>query len=80
MKREYFGDPKMEHLSCLLRRISSSCLNMRLKSFGMRYSEMVAHRNELSLRHQLTKTIIFHNQWKDILHTVFICKCCTLNA
>ena len=50
---------EMDHLSSLLRKISSRCLNMRLKTFGRRYSEMVVHRNEPSLRHQLTKTILF---------------------
>ena len=50
---------EMDHFSSLLRKISSRYLNMRLKTFGKRYSEMVVHRNEPSLRHQLTKTILF---------------------
>ena len=53
---------EMDHLSSLLRKISSRYLNMRLKTFGKMYSEMVVHRNEPSLRHQLTKTILFQNQ------------------
>ena len=53
---------KMDHLSCLLRKISSNYLKMRLKTFGKKYSEMVVHKNEPSLRHQLTKTILFRHQ------------------
>ena len=53
---------EMDHLSCLLRKISSNYLKMRLKTFGKKYSEMVVHKNEPSLRHQLTKTILFHHQ------------------
>ena len=53
---------EMDHLSSLLRKISSRYLNMRPKIFGKRYSEMVVHRNEPSLRNQLTKTILFQNQ------------------
>ena len=52
---------EMDHLSCLLRKISSNYLKMRLKTFGKKYSEMVVHKNEPSLRHQLTKTILFHH-------------------
>ena len=53
---------EMDHLSCLLRKISSNYLKMRLKTFGKKYSEMLVHKNEPSLRHQLTKTILFRHQ------------------
>ena len=55
-------DQEMDHLSCLLEKVSSSLLNIRVKSYGKTYSEMVGDKNEPSLRHQLTKTILFNNQ------------------
>ena len=42
--------------------IFQAFLNLRLKTYGKRFTEMVAHKNVPSLRHTLTKTIIFKNQ------------------
>ena len=53
---------EMDHLSSLIQKVSSCYLKMRLKTYGKRYSEMVVHKNKPSLRHQLTKTILFRNQ------------------
>ena len=51
-----------DHLSMLLRLITSKYVSLRLKTYGKRFTEMVAHKNVPSLRHTLTKTILFKNQ------------------
>ena len=64
-RSHFFDHPigqEMDHLSALLRQIISTYLSLRLKTYGGKYSEMIVHRNESSLQHELTKTIIFRNQ------------------
>ena len=51
-----------EHLTSLLRLVVKRYLNLRLKTYGKKYTEMIAHKNLPSSRHELTKTILFLNQ------------------
>ena len=51
-----------DHLSSLLRKVTSSYLSLRLKTYGKKYTEMVVHKNVPSMRHNLTKTILFCNR------------------
>ena len=51
-----------DHLSSLMRMIVKRYLNLRLKTNGKRYTEMIAHKNLPLSRHELTKKIIFLNQ------------------
>ena len=51
-----------DHLSMLLRLITLKYVSLRLKTYGKRFIEMVTHKNVPSLRHTLTKTILFKNQ------------------
>ena len=51
-----------DHLSALLRLITLKYVSLRLKTYGKRFTEMVAHKNVPSLRHTLTKAILFKNQ------------------
>ena len=53
---------EMDHLSSLMRSVIQKYTSLRLKTYGKMYSEFVVHRNLPSLRHQLTKTILFRNQ------------------
>ena len=50
------------HLTSLVKLVTQKYLSLRLKTYGKRYTEMVVHQNEPSLRHELTKTILFRNQ------------------
>ena len=45
-----------DHLTSLLRLVVKRYLNLRLKTYGKKYTEMIAHKN------LLTKTILFLNQ------------------
>ena len=51
-----------DHLTSLLRLVVKRYLNLRLKTYGKKYTEMIAHKNLPSSRHELTKTILFVNQ------------------
>ena len=51
-----------DHLSSLVRLTVKKYLSLRLKSYGKRFTEMVIHGNVPSVRHTLTKAIIFKNQ------------------
>ena len=51
-----------DHLTSLLRLVVKRYLNLRLKTYGKKYTEMIAHKNLPSSRHELTKTILFLNQ------------------
>ena len=51
-----------DHFSSLVRVTVKKYLSLRLKSCGKRFTKMVIHGNVPSVRHTLTKTIIFKNQ------------------
>ena len=53
-----------DHLTTLmtLELSQRSYLSMRLKTDAKKYTEVVAHGNQPSSRHELTKTILFQNQ------------------
>ena len=51
-----------DHLTSLLKLVTGEYLKFRLKTYGKQYSEMVVHGNKPSLRHELTKTILFRNR------------------
>ena len=51
-----------DHLSSLLKRVVSKYIQMRLKTYGKKYTAEIAHGNKVSKRHQLTKLIIFSNR------------------
>ena len=51
-----------DHLSSLLKLVTQKYLSLRIKTYGKRFSQMVVHKNQPSLRHELTKTILFRNQ------------------
>ncbi len=64
--KEHFFDHSIgvecDHLSTLAKSIIKKYLTLRLKTYSKRYSQMIAHKNQPSLRHSLTKAIIFRNQ------------------
>ena len=45
-----------------LRLVTEKYVLLRLKTYSKRFTEMVVHKNKPSLRHRLTKTILFKNQ------------------
>ena len=51
-----------DHLITLLRLVTEKYVLLCLKTYSKRFTEMVVHKNEPSLRHRLTKTILFKNQ------------------
>ena len=51
-----------DHLSSLLRLITKKYISLRMKTYGKQFTEMVVHRNNPSIRHELTRTILFRNQ------------------
>ena len=60
---EHALSTESDHLSMLLRLITSKYVSLRLmETYGKRFTEMVTHKNVPSLRHTLTKTILFKNQ------------------
>ena len=59
---EYRIEMKSHHLSFLLSITVEKHVDMRLKTLGKKFTEMVVHRNISCIGHELTKTIIFRNQ------------------
>ena len=59
---EHHIGQERDHLSSLMRMVVKRYVNLRLKACGKRYTEMIAHKNLPSGRHELTKKIIFLNQ------------------
>ena len=55
-------EKKTDHLSSLLKRVVSKYIQMRLKTYGKKYTAEIAHGNKVSKRHQLTKLILFSNR------------------
>ena len=51
-----------DHLSSLLKRVSSKYIQMRLKTYGKKYTAEIAHGNQLSKRQHLTKLILFSHR------------------
>ena len=51
-----------DHLTTLMRVITKKYLSMRLKTYAKKYTEVVAHGNQPSSQHELTKTVLFRNQ------------------
>ena len=51
-----------DHLSSLLRFVVKKYVNLRMKTYGKRFKEIVVHKNNPSIRHELTRTILFRNQ------------------
>ena len=45
----------------LMRLVTRKYLNLRLKAYGMLYTEFVVQKNMPSIRHELNKTILFKN-------------------
>ena len=65
--QEHFFDHSLsieaDHLkTTLLRLVTEKYVLLCLKTYSKRFTEMVVHKNEPSLRHRLTKTILFKNQ------------------
>ena len=50
-----------DHLTQIVKRISHKYLNMRLHTYGKRYNREVVNKGLPSVRHQLTKLILFKN-------------------
>ena len=59
---EYRLGIESDYPSSLLRIVARKCINLRLKTYGKKFTEMVVHQNQPSTRHQLTNTILFQNQ------------------
>ena len=51
-----------DHPSSLLRIVARKYINLMLKTYGKKLTEMVVHQNQPSTRHQLAKTILFQNR------------------
>ena len=64
--QEHFFDHSLsievDHLTTLLRLVTEKYVLLRLKTYSKRLTELMVHKNEPSLRHRLTKTILFKNQ------------------
>ena len=64
--QEHFFDHSLsieaDHLRTLLRLVTEKYVLLCLKTYSKRFTEMMVHKNEPSLRHRLTKTILFKNQ------------------
>ena len=64
--QEHFFDHYLsieaDHLTTLLRLVTEKYVLLCLKTYSKRFTEMVVHKKEPSLRHRLTKTILFKNQ------------------
>ena len=52
------------HLTTVMRVITKKYLSTRLKTYAKKYTEVVAHGNQPSSPHELTKTVLFRNQIK----------------
>ena len=48
-----------DHLSSLLRIVARKYINLRLKTYDRKFTEMMVHQNQPSTRHQLTKNNTF---------------------
>ena len=48
-----------DHLTTLMRVITKKYLSLRLKTYAKKYTEVVAHGNQPSSQHELTKTVLF---------------------
>ena len=53
---------EMDHVSSLLRTVVQRYIKLRLKTYGKMYTMRIVHQNLPSIRHQLNKTMLFHNQ------------------
>ena len=53
---------KCDHLSSLLKLVTKKYISLRMKTYGKQFTEMVVHKNNPSIHHQLTRTILFRNQ------------------
>ena len=51
-----------DYLTSLLKLVTAEYLRLCFKTSGKKYSDMVIHGNQPSMRHELTKTILFRNQ------------------
>ena len=62
----HFFDHKLgeerDHTSSLLKLVISKYLHLRLTTYSKKFNELIVHVNKPSLRHTLTKTILFKNQ------------------
>ena len=59
---DHYLSTEADHLTTLLRFVTEKYVLLCLKTYSKRFTEMVVHKNEPSLRHRLTKTILFKNQ------------------
>ena len=50
-----------DHLTQIVKRISNKYLTMRLHTYGKRYTREIVNKDSPSVRHQLTKLILFKN-------------------
>ena len=50
------------HTSSLLKLVISKYLHLRLTTYSKMFNKLIVHVNKPSLRHTLTKTILFKNQ------------------
>ena len=56
---EHHIEQQRDNLSSLMRLVTRKYLNLRLKTYGMLYTEFVVQKNMPSIRHELNKTILF---------------------
>ena len=53
---------ELDHETTLMRIITRKFVNTRLRTYGRRFTQIVAHKNQPSLRHEFTKLLLFKNQ------------------
>ena len=58
---DHYLSIEADHLTTLLRLVTEKYVLLCLKTYSKKFTEMVVHKNEPSLRHRLTKTILFKN-------------------
>ena len=56
-----------DHLSSLLRLVTNKYITLRMKTYGKRFTEMVVHKNNPSIRHELTKNNSFQKPVNNII-------------
>ena len=67
---EHHIGQERDHLTSLMRSVVEMYLDLRLKSYGKRYTEMIAHKNLPSSRHELTKIIFI---LKSVMPQMLFC-------
>ena len=58
------NDPGFEdsHIMQIIKEVSRRYLTLRLQTYAKFYNRVIVHKSEASIRHKMTKIVIFKNQ------------------